>query len=147
MEGAEHLFPAYPNRGNLCPHIRGFSWAKSRMDDFLGIENWRFHDIRRTVATRIQGLGYRIEVTEDILGHVTGSRSGIVGAYQLHKFKQEKREALEDWSQSLRKILATGDRPRIVVPLPGRHEGISAVSRRARPKPNWFQKSLVLMCF
>ena len=43
LEESEHLFPAYPNRGNLCPPIRGFSWAKSRMDDFLGIENWRFY--------------------------------------------------------------------------------------------------------
>lgn len=117
LEESEHLFPAYHNRGNLCSHISGFGWAKRRMDEFSGVENWRLHDIRRTVATRIQGLGYRIEVTEDILGHVKGSRSGIVGVYQRHQFKQEKRDALEAWSRSLRKILEVTDRAHVVVPL------------------------------
>ena len=117
FEGAEHLFPAYENRGSVHPHIAGFGWAKRRMDDFSGVKDWRLHDIRRTVATRIQGLGYRIEVTEDILGHVKGSRSGIVGVYQRYQFKNEKRDALEGWAQSLRSILEQGGRNHVVVPL------------------------------
>ena len=87
------------------------------MDDFSGVKDWRLHDIRRTVATRIQGLGYRIEVTEDILGHVKGSRSGIVAVYQRNQFKNEKRDALEGWAQSLRSILEQGGRNHVVVPL------------------------------
>jgi integrase len=117
LAGSEHVFPAMPNVGNLCPHVRGFGWAKSRMDMLCGVENWRIHDIRRTVATRIQGLGFRIEVTEDLLGHTKGSRSGIVGVYQRHQFKHEKRQALEAWAKSLRDILAATDCPGVVVPL------------------------------
>ena len=30
---------------------------------------WRFHDIRRTVATGLQRLGHRLEVIESVLGH------------------------------------------------------------------------------
>lgn len=114
---SEHVFPAFPNVGNLCPHIRGFGWAKIRIDEFTGVKNWRIHDIRRTVATRIQGLGFRIEVTEDILGHTRGSRSMVVRTYQRHQFKHEKREALEAWAQSLRVILTATERQGVVIPL------------------------------
>ena len=36
-------------------------------------------DIRRTMATGLQKLGVRLEVTEAVLNHVSGSRAGIVG--------------------------------------------------------------------
>jgi hypothetical protein len=38
-------------------------------------------------------------VTETILGHVSGSKGGIVGVYQRHSFDTEKRAALEKWGQ------------------------------------------------
>ena len=37
---------------------------------------WTLHDIRRTVATGLQRLGVRLEVTEALLNHVSGSRAG-----------------------------------------------------------------------
>ena len=45
---------------------------------------WRLHDLRRTVATGLQALGVRLEVTEAVLGHISGTRAGIVGVYQRH---------------------------------------------------------------
>jgi integrase len=61
---------------------------------------WRTHDLRRTVATDLQRLGVRLEVTEAVLGHISGrSRSGIVGVYQRHEWAGEKREALEAWAR------------------------------------------------
>lgn len=61
-------------------------------------EPWVLHDIRRTVATGLQRLGVRLEVTEAVLNHVSGSRSGIVGVYQRHGWEKEKRAALEAWA-------------------------------------------------
>ena len=52
------------------------------------------HDFRRTVATGLQRLGVRLEVTEAVLNHVAGSRAGIVGVYQRHHWADEKRAAL-----------------------------------------------------
>jgi hypothetical protein len=49
------------------------------------------HDLRRTVATGLQKLGVRLEVTEQVLNHVSGSRAGIVGVCQRHDFAAEKR--------------------------------------------------------
>ena len=55
--------------------------------------------MRRTVATGLQRLGVRLEVTEEILAHRSGSRSGVTGIYQRFKFEDEKRAALEAWAR------------------------------------------------
>lgn len=62
--------------------ISGISKMKTRLDKAIGeIAPWRLHDIRRTVATGLQRLGVRFEVTEAILNHVSGAKSGIAGVY------------------------------------------------------------------
>src|SRR5580704_11029509 len=55
---------------------------------------WSGHDLRRTVATGLQRLGVRLEVTEAVLNHISGSRGGIAGVYQRHDWGAEKRAAL-----------------------------------------------------
>jgi integrase len=77
--------------------------AKPRLDKAIAeragdpIPPWRLHDIRRTVATGLQRLGVRLEVIETVLGHVSGSRAGIVGTYQRHRFDAEASSALQAW--------------------------------------------------
>ena len=83
----------------------GFSKAKARLDGKLeGVGAWRVHDLRRTVATGLQRLGVRLEVTEAVLNHRSGSRAGIVGVYQRHDWATEKREALALWSAHLERL-------------------------------------------
>jgi integrase len=59
---------------------------------------WSVHDLRRTVATGLQRLGARLEVTEAVLNHISGSRGGIAGVYQRHDWATEKRSALDAWA-------------------------------------------------
>jgi integrase len=59
---------------------------------------WSVHDLRRTVATGLQRLGVRLEVTEAVLNHISGSRGGIAGVYQRHDWAAEKCAALESWA-------------------------------------------------
>jgi integrase len=59
---------------------------------------WNVHDLRRTVATGLQRLGVRLEVTEAVLNHISGSRGGIAGVYQRHDWASEKRAALDSWA-------------------------------------------------
>jgi hypothetical protein len=40
-------------------------------------------------------------VTEAVLNHVGGSRSGVAGIYQRHDWKPEKRAALSTWNDHL----------------------------------------------
>jgi hypothetical protein len=56
------------------------------------------HDLRRTVATGLQRLGIRLEVTEAVLNHISGTRAGIAGVYQRHDWASEKRVALDAWA-------------------------------------------------
>jgi integrase len=79
----------------------GWSKSKSRLDAGCGVSGWRLHDLRRTLATGLQRLGVRLEVTEAVLNHVSGSRAGIVGVYQRHDWAAEKRAALDAWAVHL----------------------------------------------
>ena len=57
----------------------------------------------------MQRLGIKIEVTESVLNHVSGSRSGIVGIYQRYSYQEEKRQALVAWAKELRSIVANSE--------------------------------------
>jgi hypothetical protein len=65
------------------------------------IAAWTTHDIRRSMATGFQRLGVRLEVTEAVLNHVSGSRSGIVGVYQQHGWETEKAAAMVLWTANV----------------------------------------------
>ena len=77
--------------------IVGWDGAKTKLDVGAKIKPWRIHDLRRTVATGMQKLGVGLQAVEAVLGHVSGSRAGVVGIYQRHTYDAEKRAALEAW--------------------------------------------------
>jgi integrase len=77
--------------------VSGWSRAKTKLDGIAKVKDWRIHDLRRTVATGLQRLGVNLQTIEAVLGHTSGSRSGVVGVYQRHSFDAEKRAALDAW--------------------------------------------------
>jgi integrase len=84
--------------------ISGFSKAKKALDTRIAgggeqVADWRVHDLRRTLATGLQRLGVRFEVTEAVLNHVSGAKGGVAGIYQRHNWLEEKRAALEAWER------------------------------------------------
>ena len=100
----------FPSRANKP--FSGWAKSKSRLDAAIAkarveaaeakiaaekMPPWRLHDLRRTVATGLQAIGIRLEVTEAVLGHISGTRAGIVGVYQRHDWAIEKRAALNAW--------------------------------------------------
>jgi integrase len=102
--------PRYEKNPLVFPGERGafsgWSKAKARLDRDCGVDGWRLHDLRRTCATGLQKLGVRLEVTESVLNHVSGSRAGIVGIYQRHDWADEKRAALAAWGARLEAIVS-----------------------------------------
>lgn len=122
--GAPHTVPlAEPVRTILraIPHLgplvfggpagkpfKGWSKAKARLDRASGITGWRLHCLRRTLATGLQRLGIRLEVTEAVLKHISGTRSGIVGVYPRHTWDAEKRSALDAWAGQVSGLLNGG---------------------------------------
>lgn len=104
--------------------VSGFSKAKRLLDramldelydeaiGYAWLPAWRIHDLRRTVATNMQRLGINLQVVEECLGHISGSRAGVVGVYQRHGYSDEKRVALGQWA---RKVMGNGEGK--VIPL------------------------------
>ena len=107
-----HAAPNAEGGGLVFPGLRGpfngFSKAKEALDKASGIKDWRLHDLRRTLATGLQKLGVRLEVVEAVLGHVSGSRAGIVGIYQRHDWAEEKRAALNVWGAHVAALVEGG---------------------------------------
>lgn len=113
VENSPKLFPA---RGNLENGPSGITKAQLRLRSAVDKalervegERWTLHDIRRTVATGLQRLGVRFEVTEAVLNHISGAKGGVAGVYQRHDWKAEKRTALEAWARELTKIVQGAD--------------------------------------
>ena len=97
--------------------VSGWSKAKANLDDAIleamqkedpkaePLERWTMHDLRRTVATGLAGLGVALPVVEKILNHVSGSFGGVAGVYQRFAFATEKREALDKWAKRVEAIV------------------------------------------
>ena len=81
---------------------------KLALDKKLGpdFEPWTLHDCRRTFATNMAKLGVRLEVTEKLLNHVSGSTGGIVGVYMKYNFESEMRDAISRWETKLLQIFS-----------------------------------------
>ena len=122
-EPARELLRGLPKFSDFVfPGLRGtfsgWSKAKAALDMRSGVTGWRLHDLRRTMATGLQRLGVRLEVTEAVLNHVAGSRAGIVGVYQRHDFAVEKRAALEAWTEHVMAVIAGREAAEIVEFIP-----------------------------
>ena len=71
--------------------------ALERIHAATGIE-FRGHDLRRTAASMMTGMGTPRLTVSKILNHV---EPGVTAVYDHHSYDQEKREALEAWSKRL----------------------------------------------
>ncbi|MEP0943794.1 MAG: tyrosine-type recombinase/integrase [Rhizobiaceae bacterium] len=80
--------------------VSGFSKVKIRLDDFAGITGWKLHDFRRAFVSLMAEERIPIHVVDRCLNHsATASRvSGAQDSYLLYNFIDERRLALEAWS-------------------------------------------------
>jgi integrase len=97
--------------------ISGFSQARKRLDGLIlaaGRKNdskaepmadWRLHDIRRTFATGLAGLGVPPHVLAAILNHSPGRTQGITAVYNRHRYAAERRQALEGWAEHVLELV------------------------------------------
>jgi hypothetical protein len=84
--------------------INGWSRAKDQIDSHMGdIPDWKIHDLRHTVRTRMAAMRIPDVTAEMVLGH---ARRGMQRVYDQHSYEAEVREALEQWARLLRTIVA-----------------------------------------
>lgn len=68
----------------------------------LGMKNFIPHDLRRTAASHMTGIGVSRLVVSKILNHV---ERGITAVYDRHSYDREKRAALDSWGRKLKTII------------------------------------------
>jgi len=88
--------------------------AKDERTEAETFEHWVFHDLRRSVGTGCQALGFPIEHTEALLNHVSGKRGGLAAIYQLHDYKAEKTAALNAWARHIERLLSPDDGDNVI---------------------------------
>ncbi len=103
--GRDQLFG---ERGKGLSH-----WARGKceLDARLAgqVLEWRLHDLRRSVATRMADLGVLPHIIEAALNHVSGHKGGIAGVYNRSMYEGEVRAALALWADHVRAIVDGGE--------------------------------------
>ena len=69
---------------------------------FVGIDKFTPHDLRRTTASHMTGLGTPRLVVSKILNHVENTVTAI---YDRHTYEKEKQQALDAWSDKLGNLI------------------------------------------
>jgi integrase len=89
--------------------VNSFSKAKLRIDELISgdddrpaMDEWRIHDIRRTMRTGLSAFPVSDLVRELVIAH---TRPGLHKVYDQYAYLDEKRQALELWSARLRSIV------------------------------------------
>ncbi len=83
--------------------ISGFSKAKAELDRLSGVENWTYHDLRRTADTRMNEMGVKPHVVSAVLSHKV---QGIEGVYNHASYRPEKIAAIKRWEAHIKRVLS-----------------------------------------
>jgi integrase len=104
---AVKILRALPRSGRYVFSPRGthplndFSAVKDRLDQAIvdlngaAVRGWTLHDLRRTFRTGLSSLRIAPHVAELCIAH---RQPGLAGVYDLHRFEDEKRHAMNAWA-------------------------------------------------
>ena len=96
--------------------ISGWGKAKERLDELMAqeleleegrvVEDWRIHDLRRTVASGLAMLGTRPEVIKRILAHVPPKSDVTAFVYNRFMYDDEAMGAVTKWAAHVLKLVS-----------------------------------------
>jgi integrase len=111
----KHKVWVFPRRVGEGPATRNLI-AKPLLDirRVAKLGDIRPHDLRRTAASLMTGMGISRLAVAKILNHVEG---GVTAVYDRHSYDPEKKHALEAWGRRLDVILAAKQEAHNVVAL------------------------------
>jgi integrase len=92
----------FPGGRSGCPVANPQKWL-ARLRKRAGIDDFRLHDLRRSVASHMTALGVPRLVVSKLLNH---AESGVTSVYDRHSYDHEKRSALLSWERKLNQIVA-----------------------------------------
>jgi integrase len=86
----------------------------NRIRHAAGLEDFVPHDLRRTAASYMTGMGIPRLTVAKVLNH---AEAGVTSVYDRHSYDPEKRHALDAWAQRLMEIVSGSVVVGSVVPL------------------------------
>jgi integrase len=96
------VFPARRFEGDN-EHLDTVQKAVERIRERTRINNFRAHDLRRTAASLMTGMGIPRLTVQKILNH---AEPGVTAVYDRHSYDKEKRDAIEAWNRRLMVIIS-----------------------------------------
>ncbi len=81
------------------------------------IAHFTLHDLRRSAATGMAGLGIAHHVVDRVLNHTAGTIRGVARVYNRYQYLDERKAALETWARHVDGLVSP--RPSNVVQLAG----------------------------
>lgn len=114
LEGEDFLFTT-----NGITPVSGFGRARDRLAramrdlrqvgqgdrDGPALAPFTLHDLRRTAATGMAGLGIAHEVLDRVLNHTEGKISGVARIYNRFAYLDERKAALDAWGRHVESLL------------------------------------------
>ena len=91
--------------------------AKAKAKHPAPMRPWRMHDLRRSAATGMAAMGFAPHVIERVLNHISGTQSGLVGVYQRHEYRAERKAAMLAWGAHIEALASGQAMPSNVRPL------------------------------
>jgi integrase len=95
--------PAYVFPGSRPGPTASLSKPVRRIKERAGLEDFRFHDLRRTAASHMTGLGVPRLVVGKILNH---AEREVTAVYDRHSYDRDKQRALLAWDHRLEKTVS-----------------------------------------
>jgi integrase len=116
MHDREYLF------GVRSVGFRSWQQAMARFKPVGVVDEWKLHDIRRSVATGMADHDIaEPHIIEATLNHVSGHKGGIAGVYNKAKYTKQMAIALAKWADHVQRYWMIHDRrffPRTISPKP-----------------------------
>ena len=95
--------------------VSGFSKAKANLDKLSNAGDWRYHDLRATMATRMEAtLNIAPHIVGALLNHDPTAYKGITAVYTRGDPIDAKKSAMDAWGSLLARIIGTADEDNVV---------------------------------
>ena len=102
--------------------VSGWSRAKAHVDKAIlavihagaAPAHWTLHDLRRTAASGMAGMGIAPHVVEAVLNHKSGTIKGVAAVYNRYSYSPEKGAALDAWARRLEAVVTGASATNVV---------------------------------
>lgn len=103
-----HAEAQHPKAGLVFPGERsgkpfqGFKALKKRLSELAGVQDWTWHDFRRSFASSLGESGASEVSVDMVLNHASSaSRGGVLGVYQRSSRRPEQAAVMQQWARML----------------------------------------------